>query len=244
MTIPSSDPTNGTARGAHFPENLPDGWRAHLKEEANKAYFQSLTEFLRTEYKSGQVVFPPRDRILRALQALDYPHVKVVILGQDPYHGPGQAVGLSFAVPNELRLKPPSLGNIFKEIESDLGKKVDRTKSELTHWVNQGVLLLNTVLTVRERQAFSHRDRGWESFTDQIISLLNEREDPVVFILWGSPARKKKALITNKRHVVIESAHPSPLSAANGFFGSRPFSRANAVLEKLGKAPIDWEITS
>lgn len=230
-----------TASG--FPQNLPPLWRKILAPEAEKEYFTGLTKFLRTEYKSGRRIFPQRDRVLRALQSLDYKDVKVVILGQDPYHGPDQAVGLSFAVPNELRPKPPSLVNIFKEIEADLGKKVDRTKSELSHWVKQGVLLLNTVLTVRMGQAHSHKDQGWEKFTDRAISLLNEREDPLIFILWGAPARKKKALITNSRHYVIESAHPSPLSAHNGFFGSRPFSKANSLLKKLGKEPIDWAQT-
>lgn len=227
-----------------FPENLPTGWRGYLAEELNKEYFRNLTSFLREEYRSGQTLFPPKDRVLWALQSLDYEDVKVVILGQDPYHGSGQAVGLSFAVPNPLSHKPPSLKNIFKEIESDLGKKVDPTKSELTQWVRQGVLLLNTVLTVRQAQAFSHRDRGWESFTDRIIRLLNERKDPIVFILWGASARSKKKLIDQSRHYIIESAHPSPLSAHNGFFGSRPFSKANAILKKLGKDPIEWQETS
>ncbi len=227
-----------------FPNNLPDGWRAQLKDERDKEYFTKLTSFLRSEYKSGQTIFPPRDRVLRALQSLDYDAVRVVILGQDPYHGPGQAIGLSFAVPNTLTPKPPSLVNIFKEIESDLGKKVDRASSELTHWTAQGVLLLNTVLTVRRAQAFSHRAQGWENFTDRIIRNLNERTDPIVFILWGAPSRKKKELITGKQHRIIESAHPSPLSAHNGFFGSRPFSRANALLAEMGKPPIDWEVTS
>jgi uracil-DNA glycosylase len=233
-----------TSSTTGFPNNLPKRWRAQLAPEAEKDYFTGLTRFLKSEYKGGQKIFPARERVLRAFQSLDYEDVKVVILGQDPYHGAGQAIGLSFAVPNELKPKPPSLVNIFKEIESDLGKKVDRTKSELTSWVKQGVLLLNTVLTVRMGEANSHRAQGWEQFTDRAISLLNEREDPIVFILWGSPARKKKALITNKRHYVIESAHPSPLSAHNGFFGSRPFSKANAILKRLGKEPIEWDKTA
>lgn len=227
-----------------FPENLPRGWKSHLAEEQNKDYFQKLTGFLKTEYKTKKEIFPPRDRVLWALQKLDYEKVKVVILGQDPYHGPGQAIGLSFAVPNSLQRKPPSLVNIFKEIEADLGKKVDPTKSELSHWVEQGVLLLNTVLTVRKAQAFSHREQGWEEFTDRVIRLLSDREDPIVFILWGAPARKKKELIRRPPHFVIESPHPSPLSAHHGFMGSRPFSNANTILKKLGKDPIEWEITS
>lgn len=232
-----------TPQSQAFPKNLPPHWREHLAPEADKDYFSGLTKFLRSEYQSGKQIFPPRDRVLRALQTVDYDDVKVVILGQDPYHGPGQAMGLSFAVPNALSPKPPSLVNIFKEIESDLGKKVDRSKSELSHWAKQGVLLLNTVLTVRMGQANSHREKGWENFTDRAIGLLNERKDPLVFILWGGPARKKKALITNQWHYVIESPHPSPLSAHYGFFKSRPFSKANAILEKLGKTPIAWEDT-
>lgn len=228
---------------ARFPNNLPEGWRAHLAEEASKTYFQDLTQFLRKEYQAGQVVFPARDNVLRAIQSIDLDKVRVVILGQDPYHGPGQAIGWCFAVPNTLKPKPPSLTNIFKEIQDDLGKPVDFLKSELTHWVSQGVLLLNTVLTVRQGQAHSHKEKGWEVFTDKIISLLNARTEPVVFILWGAPARKKKALITSRHHRIIESPHPSPLSAYAGFFGSKPFSKANAILKELGHAPIDWEKT-
>ena len=226
-----------------FPENLPSNWRSHLAPEAEKNYFQDLTGFLRQEYRAGKPIYPTRERVLRALQDLDYDRVKVVILGQDPYHGPGQAIGRSFAVPNDLKPKPPSLGNIFKEIQSDLGRKVDTGASELSHWVSQGVLLLNTVLTVRQGQANSHRLKGWENFTDRIIALLNDRSDPIVFILWGAPARKKKALITNSIHRIVESPHPSPLSAHYGFFGSKPFSKANAHLRGMGKEPIDWEIT-
>ncbi len=228
---------------SRFPDNLPSQWRAHLSDEKDKEYFKKLTAFLKSEYQTRQTIFPSKENVLRALQSLDLENVKVVILGQDPYHGLGQAVGLSFAVPNSLKKKPPSLVNIFKEIEADLSKKVNREDSELTSWVEQGVLLLNTVLTVRESQAFSHREKGWENFTDRIISLLNDRKNPIVFILWGAPARKKKALITNPQHHIIESAHPSPLSAHNGFFGSRPFSKANALLKKLGQKPIDWEVT-
>ena len=238
-----STTTNELLTG-RFPNNLPAGWKDQLAEEADKEYFKNLSLFLRSEYQGGQMIFPPKDRVLLALQKVDYAGVKVVILGQDPYHGAGQAVGLCFAVPNNLKPKPPSLMNVFKEIESDTGKKVDFTKSELSHWVDQGVLLLNTVLTVRKAQAFSHREKGWENFTDRVIRILNERTDPVVFILWGAPARKKKLLITGKQHRIIESAHPSPLSAYAGFFGSRPFSKANTALKELGKDPIDWEMTS
>ena len=234
----------GETASARFPDNLPDGWREQLKMEAEKPYFQQLTKFLRSEYQAGRSIFPRRERVLRALQAVDYPDVKVVILGQDPYHGEGQALGLSFAVPNALVPKPPSLVNIFKEIESDLGKPIDRSRSELTHWASQGVLLLNTVLTVRKGEAFSHRNQGWETLTDRIISLLNERKEPVVFLLWGSPARQKKNLITQPQHRILEAAHPSPLSAHKGFFGTRHFSKSNAILEKMGRQPIEWNVTA
>ncbi len=230
--------------GSRFPNNLPPGWKEHLAQESSKEYFQILTTFLRTEYQGGAEIFPARDHVLRALQSVDLPKVRVVILGQDPYHGEGQAIGWSFAVPNNLKPKPPSLKNIFKEIESDLGKKVNHEKSELSHWVSQGVLLLNTVLTVRKGQANSHKERGWEHFTDRIIALLNSRVEPLIFILWGAPARKKKAMITNPKHHVIESPHPSPLSAYAGFLGSKPFSQANKVLQSWGYPPIEWEITS
>lgn len=245
----SNSTTDATAKAKAcgtkgFPDNLPPGWRRLLAPEAEKDYFKTLTEFLRAEYQRGECVYPPRDRILRALQGVDYDQVRVVILGQDPYHGPEQAVGLCFAVPNELKPKPPSLINIFKEIQSDLGLKVDPSRSELTDWVGQGVLLLNTVLTVRRSQAFSHREKGWETFTDRIISLLNEREAPVVFVLWGAPARKKKSLITSPQHRIVESAHPSPLSASKGFFGSRPFSKTNSILQTLGQPTIQWHLTS
>lgn len=227
----------------HFPENLPSGWKERLAPEKQKEYFQKLTQFLQEEYRSKKTIFPPRPKILRALQALDFDHVKVVILGQDPYHGPGQAVGFSFAVPNALRPKPPSLGNIFKEISADLKVDMSNKGSDLSGWVSQGVLLLNAVLTVRAAQAFSHRGKGWEYFTDRIIQLLNEREDPVIFVLWGAAAQKKKELITNRKHFILESAHPSPLSASRGFFGCGHFSKINAILKEMGKEPIDWTHT-
>jgi uracil-DNA glycosylase len=224
-----------------FPDNLPPHWRECLAPEARAPYFQDLTSFLKKEYEAQHPVYPPRPRILRALQEVDYDQVHVVILGQDPYHGGGQAIGLSFGVPNELRLKPPSLQNIFKELRADLGVELPTGQSDLSGWAEQGVLLLNTVLTVRAHEAFSHRDRGWEIFTDRVIQRLNERAVPLVFILWGAPAQKKRALITNPAHFVLASAHPSPLSAARGFFGSRPFSKTNEILvQKLNQRPIDW----
>jgi uracil-DNA glycosylase len=233
-----------TEQSAHrFPQSLPAKWKALLEAEVEKPYFRALSAFLRDEYRSKAEIFPSNQHVLRALQAVDFDDVNVVILGQDPYHGPGQATGWSFAVPNSLVLKPPSLKNIFKEIQSDLDKKVDPTRSELSHWVDQGVLLLNTVLTVRRNEAFSHRGKGWEMFTDKIISLLSARERPIVFILWGAASRKKKELIRTPPHYILESAHPSPLSAYQGFLGSKPFSRANKILRETGSPPIDWEVT-
>lgn len=225
-------------------KNIAPGWRKLLESEFEKTYFQNLIRFLKEEEKQGHEIYPAQENIFRALKNPDFNEVKVVILGQDPYHGPGQAVGMSFAVPNDLKKKPPSLKNIFKEIESDLKVRVNPGFSALTEWAKGGVLMLNTVLTVRQQQAFSHRAQGWEIFTDKIISLLGEREKPVVFILWGGPARKKAALIKRSHHTIIESAHPSPLSAYQGFFGSRCFSKTNSVLERMGEKPISWEITS
>jgi uracil-DNA glycosylase len=232
-------------KGKPFPENLPPGWKAHLGGEIDQTYFKSLSQFLINEYNAKKQIYPRRDWVLRALQKVDYDQVKVVILGQDPYHGEGQAIGLSFGVPNELLPKPPSLMNIFKELKSDLGIEIPKNQTDLTGWADQGVLLLNAVLTVRHAQAFSHRDKGWEQFTDRVIATINERKDPVIFILWGAAAQKKKALITNPQHFILESPHPSPLSASRGFFGSKPFSKVNKILaEKMKQAPIDWAKTS
>ncbi len=224
-----------------FPDNLPHHWRSLLENESQKKYFLDLQKFLCLERKSSATVYPSRENILRAIQSIDFPDVRVVILGQDPYHGENQAMGLSFAVPNDLRVKPPSLQNIFKEIKSDLGIELDPKLSDLTGWVSQGVLLLNTVLTVRKGQPFSHRDKGWEVFTDQIIQHLNARTEPLIFVLWGAAAQKKKLLITSSHHYVLESPHPSPFSADRGFFGCKHFSKINHILsQKLKSAPIDW----
>lgn len=223
-----------------FPENLPPVWREKLAPLKDESFFKGLTQFLKTEFKAGKTIYPALPNILRALQELDLPKVKVVIIGQDPYHGPGQAIGFSFAVPNELFPKPPSLQNIFKELQSDLGITIPKGQSDLTGWVAQGVLLLNTVLTVEASQPLSHRDRGWEKFTHQIISELNARKEPMVFVLWGSHAQKFKAIIDRSRHVILESPHPSPLSAHRGFLGSKVFSKTNAELLRLGMKPIDW----
>jgi uracil-DNA glycosylase len=224
-----------------FLETLPTGWTEKLQAEISKPYFVELTHFLKTQYEANKIIYPPREKIFRALQSVDYPDVRVVLLGQDPYHGAGQAIGLSFAVPNELLPKPPSLQNVFKEIKSDLGVEIPKSKSDLSGWVRQGILLLNAVLTVEESQAGSHQGKGWEIFTDKIIQELNDREKPVIFLLWGNYARKKAALITNPRHFVLEGVHPSPLSASRGFLGCRHFSKLNEILaQKMGSAPIDW----
>ena len=211
-------------------------WDVVLKEELKKDYFKQLGLFVKNEYKTKQV-FPPYENIFDALRFTDYDEVKVVILGQDPYHGLGEAHGLSFSVHQDVAM-PPSLQNIFKELESDLGIK--RTNSDLTDWAKQGVLLLNSIMTVLKDKPLSHQNKGWEIFTDNIIKYLNDREEPVIFLLWGSFARSKKNLITNKRHYIIESVHPSPLSAYRGFFGSKPFSKINDILEKNNKEIINW----
>lgn len=214
-------------------------WEQYLMEEMQKPYYRELRQFLINQYRTVQV-FPNMYDIFNALHYTSYADTKVLILGQDPYHEPGQAHGLSFSVlPNVP--PPPSLINIFKELETDLGCHTPDNGC-LEPWARQGVLLLNTVLTVQAHRANSHRDKGWEIFTDKIISLLNEREKPVAFVLWGAPARRKKAMITNSRHLVVESAHPSPLSAFRGFFGSRPFSRVNRFLESVGETPINWQL--
>ena len=214
-------------------------WDEILKEEYNKEYFKKLINFIKTEYKDKKI-YPKQNEVFNAFRYTDFDDTKVVILGQDPYHGPNQAEGLSFSVSNEV-LKPPSLKNIFKELESDLKIPFPEANS-LKPWAKQGVLLLNAVLTVEEHKPTSHKEKGWEQFTDNVIKKINKREKPVVFILWGSYARAKKALITNKNHYVIESAHPSPFSARNGFFGSRPFSQTNEFLKKNKIKEIDWRI--
>ena len=220
-------------------EIFHNDWAEFLNPELQKPYYLELRKFLVSEYKSRQI-FPDMYDIFNALYYTSYKDTKVVILGQDPYHGDGQAHGLSFSVKPGVKA-PPSLINIFKELKDDLGCEVPNNGC-LKPWTDQGVLLLNTVLTVRAHQANSHRNMGWEQFTDRIIQLLNERQEPIAFILWGAPARKKKKMITNPKHFIVESAHPSPLSAYNGFFGSRPFSKVNAFLESVGKQPINWQI--
>lgn len=210
-------------------------WHNLVKAELPEGYFAKINQFLQDVYHRG-MVYPPKDKVFAALQTTDLSRVKVVILGQDPYHGPGQAQGLSFSVPNNLPA-PPSLQNILKELAEDVG---DRPHHDLTSWASQGVLLLNACLTVPAGQANGHAGLIWEPFTDAVIKVVNQQEQPVVFILWGSYARKKKVLVTNPKHLVLESAHPSPLSAYRGFFGSRPFSTANTFLSEQGRSMIDW----
>jgi len=218
---------------------LKNDWAQLLESEFQKPYYEKLWAFLIEEY-SKFTIYPNQKDIFNALHYTPYENVKAVILGQDPYHGPGQAHGLSFSVKPEMRI-PPSLRNIFKELKNDIGCDVPNN-GYLVKWAEQGVLMLNTILTVRAGQAFSHRGQGWEIFTDRVISLLNEREKPVVFILWGRPAQEKIALINTNKHKIIQSPHPSPFAARKGFFGSNPFSKTNEFLHKLDETPIDWQI--
>ena len=211
-------------------------WDIILKDELKKDYFKKLGVFVKNEYKN-KICYPQYKDIFNALRYTDYDGVKVVILGQDPYHGENEAHGLSFSVRDNVK-RPPSLNNIFKELENDLGIK--KMNNDLTNWAKQGVLLLNSIMSVVKDTPLSHKEKGWEIFTDNIIKLLNEREEPIVFILWGGYARSKKKLITNKNHYIVESVHPSPLSAYNGFFGSRPFSKTNNFLISKNIIPIDW----
>ena len=210
-------------------------WHQLLKEQLPEGYFNQINQFLDQVYASG-TIYPPREKVFEALKKTNLEEVKVVILGQDPYHGPGQAQGLSFSVPDDIPA-PPSLQNILKELDEDVGVKASH---DLTSWADQGVLLLNACLTVPAGQANGHAGVIWEEFTDAVIRLVSQEEEHVVFILWGAYARKKKALIDASKHMIIESAHPSPLSAYRGFFGSRPFSRVNAYLSEMGREPIDW----
>ncbi|GLI98156.1 uracil-DNA glycosylase [Sphingobium sp. BS19] len=223
---------------------LHDSWKVPLANEFDEPYMLALRQFLLAEKGAGKHIFPKGSEYFRALDLTTLDQVRVVILGQDPYHGPGQAHGLAFSVQPGVRT-PPSLVNIYKELQSDLGIAPPR-HGFLEHWAQQGVLLLNSVLTVERAQAASHQGKGWERFTDAVIRLVNAKPDPVVFMLWGAYAQKKAAFVDSidkgGRHLVIKSAHPSPLSAHNGFLGSRPFSKANAFLESHGAPPIDWAL--
>lgn len=217
---------------------IESGWKSRLREEFEKDYFIRLTDFVRDEY-SKTAVYPPGSLIFNAFNLCPFDRVKAVIIGQDPYHGPGQAHGLCFSVRDGVDF-PPSLINIFKEIEDDLG--IARPRSgDLTRWAEQGVLLLNATLTVRAHQAGSHQKKGWEEFTDKAISKLNHEKDHLVFFLWGAYAQHKGETIDRSRHLVLESVHPSPLSASRGFFGNRHFSRCNEYLLKQGSEPVDWQ---
>ena len=219
--------------------NIGNSWDKVLQGEFDKDYYLKLREFLKSEYGS-RVIYPDMYDIFNALKYTPYDQVKAVILGQDPYHEPGQAHGMSFSVKKGVK-QPPSLVNIFRELEDDLGISPP-DHGYLMKWAEEGVLLLNTCLTVREHQANSHRGKGWEIFTDRVISLLNERKTPIVFILWGANAKSKAQLITGKQHLILTGAHPSPLSAYNGFFGGRYFSKTNAFLEENGEKSIDWDL--
>ena len=219
---------------------IENDWAEKLQGEYKKPYYRKLYNTVVKEYKEQQV-FPKSGDIFKAYDLCPFHKLKVVILGQDPYHNVGQAQGLSFSVQKGIAL-PPSLQNIFKELQDDLSYPIPKSGG-FRHWAEQGVLLLNTVLTVRAHQAFSHRGIGWEEFTDATIRAIEEKEEPVVYILWGSPAQKKRAMIHQKKRLILTAPHPSPLSAYRGFFGSRPFSKCNAYLEQEGLSPIDWRLS-
>ncbi|MFK7899505.1 MAG: uracil-DNA glycosylase [Cyclobacteriaceae bacterium] len=212
-------------------------WKKAMSEEFEKDYFNSLTSFMKKEVQE-QTVYPPGDKVFNAFSHCSFDDVKVVILGQDPYHGPGQANGLSFSVNDGVR-QPPSLVNIFKEIQADLGKPIP-TNGNLERWASQGVLLLNAILTVRKSEPSSHKNSGWAEFTDAVIRTISEQKEHVVFMLWGAYAQKKGVVINKVKHLVLESAHPSPFSVHRGFFGNKHFSKANEYLSSVGKEQLDW----
>lgn len=218
---------------------IANDWLEPLREEFKKEYYRKLYQKVKEEYATHQV-FPPSEEIFSAFELTPLSQVKVVILGQDPYHDVGQAHGLCFSVRPDVAI-PPSLKNIYQELHDDLGCRIP-DNGYLVKWARQGVLLLNTVLTVRAHQANSHRGIGWEEYTDAVIRILNQQDRPIVFILWGSPAQQKAKMLDNPKHLILKSPHPSPLSAYRGFFGSKPFSKTNAFLEKNGLTPIDWQI--
>ena len=216
-----------------------EGWKPYLEEEINKPYFQELGEFVRKERQTNQV-FPPKGEVFTAFELTPFDRVKVVILGQDPYHDDNQAHGLSFSVKKGVKL-PPSLRNIFEELKNDMGIP-PASHGNLSHWASQGVLMLNAVLTVQAHQANSHKDKGWEMFTDSVIKLISDQKNNMVFVLWGRYAQKKGKVIDKKKHTIIASAHPSPFSARNGFFGSKPFSQINNALREANLEEIDWRL--
>ena len=217
---------------------IETSWKKLLEDEFGKDYFEELVEFVKNEYKNS-IIYPPAKFIFNAFELTPFDEVKVVILGQDPYHGPNQANGLAFSVNERISL-PPSLQNIYKEIETDLGEKTKNAAGDLSNWAKQGVLLLNATLTVRSAMAGSHQNKGWEEFTDSVVRILSEKKKNLVFILWGNYAQRKGKVVDESNHLVIKSAHPSPLSAYNGFFGSRPFSKCNEYLKSQGKKIIEW----
>jgi uracil-DNA glycosylase len=224
-----------------FSTQIPSDWQTLLAEELAQPYLHTLQQFLETE-RSTQDILPPEPDIFSAFALTPYAQTRVLLLGQDPYHGPGQAHGLCFSVRPGIK-PPPSLVNLYKELESDLG--IPRpTHGYLVPWAQQGILMLNTVLTVRAGQANSHKNQGWEQFTDAVIALVNAKTDPVIFVLWGSHAQKKAKLIDSDRHPILRAAHPSPLSAHNGFWGSKPFSSINRILEEQGTPPINWNLSA
>ena len=218
--------------------NIPEDWAYLLKDELDMPYFQQLQQYVENEYKQT-TVYPPKEKVFSAFEHTPFDKVRVVILGQDPYHGPNQAHGLSFSVEKDMKI-PPSLKNMYKELQDDLNIP-QPTHGNLTKWAKEGVLLLNTVLTVEAGKANSHQKRGWEQFTDAVIQKLAERKEPVIFVLWGAPAQKKEKLIgSNSQHTILKAPHPSPLSAYRGFFGSKPYSKINVI---LNDNPIDWAIS-
>lgn len=218
---------------------IENDWKPAISKEFKKTYYNQLYKFIKEEYNTRQI-FPPSDDIFNAFHFTPLSQVKVVIFGQDPYHNEGQAHGLCFSVKPEVEI-PPSLVNIYKELKDDLGCYIPNN-GYLVKWAKQGVLMLNTVLTVRAHQANSHKGKGWEEFTDAAIQILNKQDRPIVFILWGRPAQMKRNMLTNEKHLILEAPHPSPLSAYRGFFGSKPFSKTNEFLKKNGLDPIDWQI--
>lgn len=218
---------------------IPSGWRRVLAGEVTQPYYQTLQGFVEDERRK-HTIYPPEKEVFSALELTPYGDVNVLLLGQDPYHGPGQAHGLCFSVRPGVP-PPPSLVNIFKELRNDIGFRIPNN-GYLVRWAEQGILMLNAVLTVRAGQPNSHKNKGWEKFTDAIIRAVGEKDDTVVFLLWGGYAQKKVKLLDNRRHVILRSAHPSPLSARSGFFGSKPFSKTNAALRKAGKPEIDWQL--
>lgn len=220
---------------------IEDSWKKVLKEEFTKSYFQQIVTFLKTEKAAGKTIYPPGPLIFNAFNQTPFTKVKVVIIGQDPYHGPGQAHGLSFSVQNGVK-PPPSLVNIFKEVHSDIGVAMPQGYGNLTKWAEQGVLLLNAALTVRANEPFSHANFGWADFTNAVIQKISDEKKGIVFLLWGKFAQEKQNLIDETKHVVLKAAHPSPFSADKGFFGCKHFSKTNDILVKQGSAPIDWKL--